>query len=99
MDQALNRSEIDDKLLQLGNKWKILDYKKIEYEFRFNNFDDAMKFVDKIAEIAEEESHYPNMCIDYNKVKVVLWTHAVDGLSEKDFILANKIENLLLKPY
>ena len=53
-----------------------------------------MDFVNKVANLAEEEGHHPVMHVRYGKVIIELWTHAIDGLSENDFILASKIEKL-----
>lgn len=54
-----------------------------------------MNFVNGVAEIAESEGHHPNISINYNKVTLVLYTHAIDGLHENDFILAAKIDELV----
>ena len=70
------------------------DVKMLSQTFTFQNFVEAMKFVDKVADIAESEGHHPNIHISYNKVTLELSTHAIGGLSENDFILAEKI-NLL----
>ena len=64
-------------------------------EFKFKDFKEAIGFVNKVAEIAEMEDHHPNISIQYNKVSLDLWTHAVKGLSDNDFILAAKIDNSL----
>ena len=55
-----------------------------------------MAFVNKVADLAEEEGHHPDMHVHYGKLEIELWTHAIDGLSENDFILAAKIDNLNL---
>jgi 4a-hydroxytetrahydrobiopterin dehydratase len=65
---------------------------KISKEFKFKDFIGAINFVNHIAEIAEEESHHPDIHINYNKVLIELSTHAIDGLSENDFIVAAKID-------
>ena len=64
-------------------------------KFKFKNFAEAMKFVNKIAQIAEQEGHHPDFCVHYNKVEVELWTHVINGLSENDFIVAAKIDELI----
>lgn len=71
----------------LSGKWIIK-------EFQFKNFVEAMKFVNRVADLAEEEGHHPDIHIHYNKVRFDIWTHAIDGLSENDFILATKIDAL-----
>jgi 4a-hydroxytetrahydrobiopterin dehydratase len=65
---------------------------KISKEYKFADFIGAINFVNKVAEIAEEEGHHPDIKINYNKVLLELSTHAIGGLSENDFILAAKIE-------
>jgi 4a-hydroxytetrahydrobiopterin dehydratase len=68
---------------------------KIAKQFSFADFIGAMAFIDKMAALAEEEGHHPDFCVHYNRVDVTLWTHAVKGLSENDFILASKIDALV----
>ncbi len=68
---------------------------RIIFEKNFSDFITAMKFVNKVAEIAEQEGHHPDMSIWYNRVILDLWTHSIGGLSENDFILAAKINKLL----
>ena len=80
-------------LLQEITAWKLVG-KKIEREWKFNDFLAAMRFVEKVAALAESEGHHPDIHIHWNKVKLELWTHAVNGLSQNDFILAHKINQL-----
>ena len=54
-----------------------------------------MAFIDKMAALAEEEQHHPDFCVHYSRVDVTLWTHAVKGLSENDFILAAKLDEMV----
>jgi len=68
---------------------------KISKTFQFKNFLEAMKFVNQMAQLAESEGHHPDFSVHYSKVDVVVWTHAIGGLSENDFILAAKIDSLL----
>ncbi len=67
---------------------------KISRTFTFDDFKQAMEFVNKIAEIAEKEGHHPDIGIHYNKVDIELYTHAVNGLSENDFIMAARINKI-----
>lgn len=80
---------------QLKKSWEVVDGKKIRYRFQFKDFKEAMEFVNNVASIAEQEQHHPDIKIVYNKVTIELWTHAIGGLSENDFILAAKIEEAL----
>jgi 4a-hydroxytetrahydrobiopterin dehydratase len=68
---------------------------KIRKRFSFKNFKETMTFINKVADIAEKEGHHPDICISYNKIDFSLFTHAVGGLSENDFILAAKIDQLM----
>ncbi len=72
-----------------------LHHKSLQREWKFKDFKAAMGFVDKIAAVAEEEGHHPDMYIFYNRVRLQLSTHAIGGLSTNDFILAAKIDRLL----
>ena len=66
----------------------------IAKNYKFKNFVEAMEFVNKVAAIAEEQGHHPNILISYNKITLELSTHAIGGLSINDFILASKIEEI-----
>ena len=75
--------------------WKVQENKKLEREFKFKNFVEAVAFVNKIAQIAEAEGHHPDIYVhNWNKVTITLWTHAIKGLYLNDFILAAKIDAL-----
>ncbi len=65
---------------------------KLEREFKFKNFKAALAFVNKVGALAESEGHHPDIHVYYSKVVLDLYTHAVGGLSENDFILAAKID-------
>ncbi|MFW9809526.1 MAG: 4a-hydroxytetrahydrobiopterin dehydratase [Candidatus Thorarchaeota archaeon] len=67
---------------------------KIEKLFKFKNFKESIDFVNKVAEIAEQEGHHPDIFISWNKVTLTLWTHAIKGLFDNDFILAAKIDEI-----
>ncbi len=67
----------------------------LEREFRFDDFDDAMDFVNDIAALAREADHHPDIHISYNRVRVELTTHKVKGLTRKDFALAAEIDQLV----
>ena len=88
----LEEEKIDELLKQIPT-WQLKDghlYKK----FKFKNFVETMEFVNKIAEIAENEGHHPDFCVHYNRVEIELFTHAIKGLSENDFIVAAKIDKI-----
>jgi len=84
-----------EKYLKEVKGWQLAG-NKIEKNLKFRNFKHAMKFVNKVAELAEEEGHHPDILVySWNKVKLMTYTHAIGGLSENDFILAAKIDKLL----
>jgi 4a-hydroxytetrahydrobiopterin dehydratase len=80
-------------LLREVSGWEAVD-EKICKTFTHDNFGQAMAFVNRVAAVAEAEGHHPDFCVHYSRVDVTLWTHAVGGLSENDFILAAKIDAL-----
>lgn len=90
--QPMNEEEIQKYLGMLSNTWSVIEGKKIKYQFKFKSFKDSIAFINKVAEIADEEGHHPDIYVFYNKVVIELWTHAIGGLSLNDFILAAKIE-------
>ena len=89
----LSNEEVDRLLLQIPG-WEARGV-KISRKFKFNNFKEAMAFVNQMATIAEEQNHHPDFLVHYNEVSVTLWTHAASGLTEKDFSLAAKINFLI----
>ncbi|MBA7538754.1 putative pterin-4-alpha-carbinolamine dehydratase [subsurface metagenome] len=91
---SLNIKESGKYLKIINSAWKISENKRIERRFKFVNFAHTMAFVNKVAKIAEQEGHHPDMYISYSECKIELWTHAINGLSENDFILAAKIDEL-----
>lgn len=91
----LSKDEIEDLSKEVP-EWEIKD-KSIERTFKFSNFVEAMKFANRITNVAEEENHHPDLHISWGKVRVELSTHKIGGLSPNDFILAAKIDKLPLQ--
>ena len=82
-------------LLSEVKKWKVINGKKIERDFQFKNFKQALLFINKAGEVAEKEKHHPDILLfDFNNVRIILWTHAISGLSKNDFIVAAKIDRI-----
>ncbi len=73
--------------------WELLE-SKIQRSFTFKSFREAIGFVNRVAEAAEEQDHHPDIFVDYRTVSLILWTKKVGGLSRNDFILAAKINEL-----
>ncbi len=80
------------RLHEQVKEWEVTSGRKLVRTFALKDFVEAMAFVSKVAEIAESEGHHPNITIDYKRVTFTIWTHAIDDLSESDFILAAKID-------
>lgn len=91
---ALTSEEVQTHLSELGSSWECLNNKKIQKKFSFPNFLAAMIFMNRVADIAEREGHHPDIHIFYNKVTIELSTHSIDGLSENDFIVAAKVDEI-----
>jgi len=91
----LPQSDAEKLLKEACADWKLSDGKKISREFKLKNFKEALQFVNKVAHLAEAEGHHPDILVHYNRVTLELWTHAIDGLSENDFIMAAKIDALM----
>ena len=89
----LTEDEILD-YISVVRGWIVKDDKKIFKHYSFVNFRHTMAFVNAVAQIAEKEGHHPVMHIGYGFAEIELWTHAIDGLSENDFIVAAKIDAL-----
>jgi len=75
-------------------EWEIVDGHHLKRTLSFEDFVAALLFVNRVGEAAEREGHHPKICLDFGKVEFELYTHAADGLTENDFILASKIERL-----
>ena len=90
-------SEEDASRLLAGTPGWTLEEKgkRLMRRFEFEDFRKAMEFVNRVADIAEQEGHHPDIAIHWNKVDLVLWTHKIGGLHENDFILAAKVDRLL----
>ncbi|HWL50841.1 MAG TPA: 4a-hydroxytetrahydrobiopterin dehydratase [Chthoniobacteraceae bacterium] len=85
-------SDIETKMKRIP-EWET-DGKAIERTFEFDDFGQAIDFVNAVADIAEEEGHHPDIDIRWNKVRLVLSTHSEGGLTELDFDLAAKVDTL-----
>jgi len=77
--------------------WKLVEVdgvKRLEREFKFKNFRQALKFTNEVGRIAEEQDHHPTLKTEWGKVTVTWWTHVVKGLHQNDFIMAAKTDEL-----
>ena len=74
--------------------WTSADGSSITREISFKDFPAAVAFVNRVAEVAEEQGHHPDILLAWGKAEVTMWTHKIDGLTESDFIMAAKIDRL-----
>lgn len=104
--EPINRADALAMLEYHANDWALSDDDKnppshkatkgqsISKEFKFKNFKDALEFVNKVGAIAETEGHHPDINLGWGKVNITLTTHAINGLSQNDFIMAAKINKI-----
>lgn len=90
----LKGDEVKTYMENLKEGWKVREQKVIFKSFSFVNYKHTIDFVNKVATLAESEGHHPVMHVYFAKVEIELWTHAINGLSENDFIMAAKIDLL-----
>ena len=74
--------------------WEVVCGHHIRRSFRFPDFKTALDFVNQVGEIAEQEDHHPDILLTWGKAEITIWTHKIDGLSESDFVLAAKIDEI-----
>ena len=89
----LKGAELHSFSHQLPN-WNVVNEHNITRTFTFADFKEALDFVNRVGEVAEEQGHHPDILLTWGKVEITLWTHKVDGLTESDFIMAAKIDQL-----
>ena len=87
----LKGAEIGPLVAQLRG-WRVADEHHLEKSYKFTNFADALAFVNRVGRTAEAEGHHPDIAFGWGYARLTIYTHAIDGLSESDFILAAKID-------
>ena len=92
----LKGKDLSDFHRMLGNpeQWSVVNQHHLVRTYKFSDFRSALAFVNKVGELAEQQGHHPDILLGWGKVEITLWTHAVDGLTESDFILAAKIDEI-----
>ncbi|HEX7314496.1 MAG TPA: 4a-hydroxytetrahydrobiopterin dehydratase [Pyrinomonadaceae bacterium] len=87
----LTGAEIEPLLTQLEG-WRVVEEHHLSKEYEFSNFADALAFVNRVGETAETEGHHPDIEFGWGYARLKIYTHAIDGLSESDFVLAARID-------
>ena len=90
----LTKNEYEPLLAELGEEWEVIDTHHLEKTILLKNFAEALTFTNQVGGIAEKEGHHPDIELGWGRVKIIIWTHKIDGLSESDFILAAKISDI-----
>lgn len=73
---------------------EVVNNHHLRKEFKFNDFKETQVFVNRVGELAEQQWHHPDICYGWGRAEITIWTHKIDGLTESDFILAAKIDQL-----
>jgi 4a-hydroxytetrahydrobiopterin dehydratase len=92
---ALRGPALAELLALLGQGWQVIAEHHLEKEYRFDAYRQALNFTMAVGELAEAQGHHPDIDLTWGRVKVTIWTHKIDGLTESDFIFAAKAEEAL----
>ena len=88
--------ELDRLLAALGpNDWQVISGHHLEKSYTFPDFSSALAFVNRVGAVAEEQGHHPDIYLGWGKVRLTVWTHKIEGLTESDFVLAAKADQAL----
>lgn len=90
----LEGEELRELRRELDAGWEVVDGHHLAKTFEFEDFVTALEFVNEVGELAERQGHHPDLHLSWGQVKVEIWTHKIDGLTESDFVLAAKTERL-----
>lgn len=90
----LKGRELSELLDELGGGWRLVDEHHLEKEYRFRDFGEALAFTNRVGEVAEAQGHHPDIYLSWGKVRLAMWTHKIDGLTESDFIFAAKADGV-----
>jgi 4a-hydroxytetrahydrobiopterin dehydratase len=93
----LSDGGVQEGLRELGDEWTLDSKGHLRRAWTFPDFRQALAFTNRVGELAEVENHHPEIELGWGKVAVAIWTHAIDGLSRNDFILAAKLSELPLE--
>lgn len=88
------KGEAIEKLQSELQNWSVVSEHHLNKVYKFADFREALAFVNRVGELAEQQGHHPDICFGWGRVEIKIWTHKIDGLTESDFILAAKIDGL-----
>lgn len=90
----LTNRQIKELQQQLHHDWQVVDDHHLLRTYSFPDFAEGLAFVNKIGQLAEEQGHHPDIYLAYGEVRIEVWTHKIDGLTESDFVFAAKCDAL-----
>lgn len=90
----LHGPALEELRQRLGGGWTVVEEHHLSKAFDFPDFKSALAFTNRVGELAEQQRHHPDVHLSWGRVKVSIWTHAIDGLTESDFVLAAKVDQL-----
>jgi len=79
---------------QLAAGWRVVNEHHLERDFKFPDFRRALAFTNRVGQLAESQNHHPDIYLAWGRVKLTLWTHKIDGLTESDLVFAAKVDQL-----
>jgi len=88
----LKGPELTGLLDELGGGWRVVGGHHLEKEYHFKDFRTALAFTNRVGELAEVQGHHPDIQLSWGKVRLTVWTHKIDGLTESDFIFAARAD-------
>jgi 4a-hydroxytetrahydrobiopterin dehydratase len=91
----LSPAENHELLKKLGGDWRVIENHHLEKTYQFPDFAKALAFTNRVGAIAEEQGHHPDIYLSWGKVRLDIWTHKIDGLTESDFVLAAKADQAM----
>ena len=90
----LSGAELEDFRTKLGGDWHVVEQHHLEKVYKFDDFRQALDFTIRVGEMAEEQDHHPDIYLTWGRVKITIWTHKIDGLTESDFVFGAKADAL-----
>ncbi|MEN8184283.1 MAG: 4a-hydroxytetrahydrobiopterin dehydratase [Myxococcota bacterium] len=90
----LSGAALDPLRAQLAEGWSVVEEHHLERDYRFADFRSALAFTARVGEMAEEQQHHPDLWLSWGRLRVTIWTHKINGLTESDFVFAAKADRL-----
>ena len=91
----LEGDELSQLYADLANDWQVVEAHHLDKTYKFSNFAEALEFANRVGALAEEVNHHPEIRLSWGWVRLIIYTHKIDGLTESDFIWAAKADSLV----